>query len=195
MIIRFARLGLLLMMAFAVVSCKKNLASDLLKPAAENLPSHIMTGQTYYTQFVIRYEKGTHQTTNYRRGASIPVNTPVKLLDISGKSIEVEINVTAQKLVVNNVEKHTGDDVYRAFDKLFAKHKVDLSKFTSLERSSIDKGEAAKGMSKNAVIVAIGYPPITETASLDADRWVYWAGRFNRFVVHFKNGKVSRIEN
>jgi hypothetical protein len=179
---------LLLLVMLSLVSCNK-----ALKP--EELPTNITVGATYYTQFVIRYEKGTHLTTNFRRGASIPVNTPVKLLNITSKTIEVEVDNSSQKLLVKNVEKHTGDDVYRAFDKLFAKKKVNLSKFTALERTQIDGGTVANGMSKDAVIVAIGYPPITETMNLDSNLWVYWSGRFNKFNVHFKNGKVSKVED
>ncbi|WP_305909406.1 hypothetical protein Q9L42_005645 [Methylomarinum sp. Ch1-1] len=179
---------LLVLVALSLVSCKK-----VLKP--NELPAHIAVGDTYYTQFVIRYEKGTHVTTNYRRGASIPVNTPVNLLKITTKTIEVALDDSNQKLLVKNVEKHTGDDVIAAFDKLFAKNKVNLSKFTRLERQHIKSGTAAKGMRKEAVIVAIGYPPVTETMSLDSDTWVYWSGRFNRFNVHFKNGKVSWVED
>lgn len=179
---------LLLLVMLSLVSCKK-----ALKP--EELPADISLGDTYFTQFVIRYEKGTHLTTNFRRGASIPVNTQVRLLSITNKTIEVEVDNSSQKLLVKNVEKHTGDDVYRAFDKLFAKQKVNLSKFNSLERKHIQNGTVANGMRKDAVIVAIGYPPITETPNLDSNLWVYWSGRFNRFNVHFKNGKVSRIED
>jgi hypothetical protein len=179
---------LLLLVMLSLVSCNK-----ALKP--EELPTNITVGATYYTQFVIRYEKGTHLTTNFRRGASIPVNTPIKLLNITSKTIEVEVDNSSQKLLVKNVEKHTGDDVYRAFDKLFAKKKVNLSKFTALERTQIDGGTVANGMSKDAVIVAIGYPPITETMNLDSNLWVYWSGRFNKFNVHFKNGKVSKVED
>ncbi len=179
---------LLLLVTLSLMSCNK-----ALKP--EQLPANIVVGGTYYTQFVIRYEKGTHLTTNYRRGASIPVNTPVKLLNITSKTIEVQVDNSNQKLLIKNVEKHTGDDVYRAFDKLFAKKKVNLSKFTALERAQIDRGSVAKGMSKDAVIIAIGYPPITETMNLDSNTWVYWSGRFNRFNVHFKDGKVSKVED
>ena len=50
-------------------------------------------------------------------------------------------------------------------------------------------------MSKDAVIVAIGYPPITETTNLDSNLWVYWSGRYNKFNVHFKDGKVSKVED
>ena len=186
---RIVTRGVIVFLAmFLLASCNK-----ALKP--EVLPTNITMGATYYTQFVIRYEKGTHLTTNFRRGASIPVNTPVKLLNITSKTIEVEMDNSSQKLLVKNVEKHTGVDAYRMFDKLFAKKKVDLSKFTALERSHIDSGTVANGMSKEAVIVAIGYPPVTETPSLDSNLWVYWSGRFNKFNVHFKNGKVNKIED
>ena len=50
-------------------------------------------------------------------------------------------------------------------------------------------------MRKNAVIVAIGYPPTSKTASLDSDQWTYLSNRFNHFIVHFKNGKVDRVQD
>ena len=186
---RFLFRGFLLsFVLLSLVSCKK-----AIKP--EELPANISPGGLYYTQFVIRYEKGAHLTTNYRRGASIPVNTPVRVLNLTNKTIEVEMEDSGQKLVVKNVEKHTGDDVYRAFDKLFGRQKVNLSKFNKLERQHIESGTVAKGMRKEAVIVAIGYPPITETMNLDSNTWVYWSGRFNRFKVHFRNDVVSTVED
>jgi len=180
------RAVVLLLVTFSLVSCKKT-----LRP--EELPAHITLGNSYYTQFVIRYEKGAHSTTNYRRGASIPINTKVRLTNISSKTIEVELDSFAKPLVIKSIQKHTGDDIYQAFDKLFGKTKVNLRKFNSLERKQIKIGTVAKRMRKKAVIAAIGYPPITETMSLDVDRWVYWSGRFNKFNVNFSKGKVSSI--
>lgn len=177
-----------LLIVFLLISCSRT-----LKP--EEFPAHIMIEDTYFTQFVIRYEKGTHLTTNFRRGSAVPVNTQVKLLKIDSKTIEVEWDNSSQKLVIKNVTKHTGDDVFKAFDKLFGKEKVNLAGFSSLERNQITSGSVAPGMRKDAVLVAIGYPPVTETLSLESDRWVYWSGRFNRFNVYFKNGKVSQIED
>lgn len=176
----------LLLVMFSLVACKKT-----LKP--EELPAHIAVGESYYTQFVIRYEKGAHSTTNYRRGAAIPVNTRVRLSNITTKTIEVELDSFAKPLVIKNVPKHTGDDIYQAFDKLFAIKKLNLKQFNSLERKHIGDGSVAKGMRKKAVTAAIGYPPITETMSLDANTWVYWSGRFNKFNVNFKNGKVISV--
>jgi hypothetical protein len=117
----------------------------------------------------------------------------VTLLKITAKTIEVTLQNAAKPLVIKNVAKHTGDDIFNAFDKLFASTEVALKQFTALERKHIKSGTVTKGMRKKAVTVAIGYPPITETMSLDVDTWVYWSHRFNRFNVNFNNGKVSNI--
>lgn len=185
---RITHLILLALMVFSVASCKKTLT-------ANDLPAHIVIGDTYYTQFVIRYEKGTHLTTNFRRGASISVNTPVRLVDITEKTIEVAVENAHQNLLVKNAVKHTGDNIYQAFDKLFAKNKVNLAQFTPLEREQINNGNVVKGMRKKAVTVAIGYPPTTETMNLNSNKWVYWSGRFNRFNVHFNGDTVSNVED
>jgi len=178
----------LLLMMFSLLSCKKIFDSE-----PEQLPSHIVKGKSYYTQFVLQYEKGHHLTTNYRRGTVLPINSKVKLLDITPKTIQFEIENGTQPLLIKNAKKHTGDDVYQAFDKLVATEKVNLANFNSLERKHIEAGTATVGMRKKAVTVAIGYPPSTETVNLDANSWVYWSMRFNKFQVNFKNDKVTDI--
>ncbi len=179
---------LLFILAISLTACNKT-----LKP--EELPAHIVVGDDYYTQFVIRYEKGVHLTTNFRRGASIPINTRVKLLAIKSKTIEVQPDNMVKPLLIKNAKKHTGDDIVQAFDKLFAKRKVNLRQFTALERRQIKQGRVAKRMRKKAVLAAIGYPPITETPSLDMNVWTYWSSRFNRFRVYFRNDRVYKIVN
>ncbi len=170
----------------SVGGCKKTLTS-------ETLPAHIAVGSTYYTQFVIRYEKNTHLTTNYRRGGSIPVNTPVKLLAITNKAIKIELTSSTQAILIKNVKKHTGQDTVATFDRYFSPNTINLSQFSRLERKHIKEGSVAKGMSKKAVTTAIGYPPITETFGLEADKWVYWSHRFNKFNVNFKGNRVSSV--
>lgn len=81
------------------------------------------------------------------------------------------------------------------FKRTFASTKVSLEQFTELERKAIRAGEVKAGMSKAAVIVAIGYPPKHRTASLESDSWRYWQNRFNTFVVVFKDEKVDAITN
>ncbi|CAG7856750.1 hypothetical protein MCAMS1_01360 [biofilm metagenome] len=158
------------------------------------LPLDIKPGGFYYTQVTMQYEKGRHLTTNYRRGTLIPVNTQVRLEEITDDDIMMQILPDLTKLRVENVEKHTGDTTARAFAKLFNKNRIDLSRFSKLEQEGIQAGRVVNGMSKQAVITAIGYPPITQTPTLQGNRWTYWSSRFNRFVVEFLNDRVARIQ-
>ena len=180
---------MMLFMIFSLSACQ------LMTPEPEKLPENVQLGERYYTQVTMQYEKGKYRTTNYRRGTFIGVNTEVSLLEITPKSIKLKLVKENLQLWVVNVPKHTGDDVYQAFDKLLAKTKVNLSHFNLLEQENINKGSVAKGMSKLAVKVAIGYPPITRTTTLDSDQWTYWNNRFNTFIVHFENDKVVRIQD
>ncbi len=171
----------------ALTACAKNIPP-------ESLPQNIRIGGLYYTQFALQYEKDRYRTTNYRRGFLLPINSEVKLIDIDSKKITVQISSSGKELLIENVEKHTNDNTIQAFDKLFAPVKVNLSRFNALERKHIKTGTVAPGMRKQSVIVAIGYPPAVGTHSLDQDQWKYWNSRFNTFIVHFKNGRVSKIQ-
>lgn len=157
------------------------------------LPLDIKPGLLYYTQVTMQYEKGRFLTTNYRRGALLPVNTQVRLAEINDDEIVLEILPGLTKLEVENVAKHTGENTVQAFMKLFNKNRVNLSRFSKLEQEAIAAGRVAKGMSKQAVITAIGYPPVIQTSSTQMNRWTYWSSRMNRFIVEFQNNKVSKI--
>lgn len=172
----------------ALSGCHKKLPDS-------TLPASVKRGDYYYTQVTMQYEKGRFRTTNYRRGVLLPVNTQVELIEITNKDIQLEILPERRKLTIENVAKHTGDNTTQAFAKLFNKRMLDLSQFNKLEREHIQLGRVAKKMRKDAVIAAIGYPPVTETSSTQMNRWVYWNSRYDRFVVHFNDhGKVDRIE-
>lgn len=171
----------------ALTACAKNIPP-------ESLPQNIRIGGLYYTQFALQYEKNRYRTTNYRRGFLLPINTEVKLIDIDSKSITVQIVSSGKELLIENVEKHTNEDTIQAFEKLFAPVKVNLAQFNVLGQKQIKTGTVVPGMRKQAVIAAIGYPPAIGTPSLEQDQWKYWNSRFNTFIVHFKNGRVSKIQ-
>ncbi len=151
-------------------------------------------GDTFYTQFSLYYEKNCHQTTNYRKGVLVPINTAVKFIKISYRSIFVTLP-NGQELEIRNIEQYSGETIDKIFSRTFAANPVDLSVFTKDERESILLGELKEGMRKNAVIAALGYPPKHKTPNLEIDQWQYWSNRFNTFIVYFENGKVSQIQD
>jgi hypothetical protein len=165
--------------------------SKELKP--NELVAGIQPGQTYYTQFSLFQEQNNFRTTNYRKGSLIPVNTKLTLLSINADKAELKLIETGQSLTIENVPKFTKDDMQTAFKKIAGLNKVNLNQFTSAEQGSILTGQVKKDMGKKAVLTAIGYPPQHVTPSLDSNDWTYWSNLFNRFIVHFKNGKVDSI--
>ncbi|MHB1307265.1 MAG: hypothetical protein ACYC23_09315 [Limisphaerales bacterium] len=149
---------------------------------------------TYYTQFSLFHEGLNHRTTNYRKGILVPANTPVTVVKTKKKHIVVKLP-DGTDLTIENVQKYSGEGIDRIFLRTFSAEKVDLSKFTDAERSAISSGSIETGMTKAAVLVALGYPPKHKTPSLESNQWRYWQNRFNTFVLHFKEGKVAEIQN
>ena len=176
----------LLCLAALLGACKKE-----LKPG--EMAAGIQLGKVYYTQFSLFQEKNNFRTTNYRKGILIPVNTGVILESINSEKAELRLVKGGQPLTIENVPKHTQDDIQTAFKKIVAPHPLDLNLFTEDEQASILAGQVRPGMGRRAVLAAIGYPPQVETPSLESKDWTYWSNRFNRFVVHFEDGTVVKI--
>ena len=61
------------------------------------------------------------------------------------------------------------------------------------EQKAIKSGIIEVGMSREAVLMAYGYPPTIRTPSLDTDRWTYWRNRWITQVADFKDDKVSNF--
>ncbi len=151
-------------------------------------------GQTVYTQRNLWFHEGEHITTNYQAGTKLPINSRVTITGSSGETIAIETADGNQYTIVN-VADYTKEDIAGIYDRYFANSKVDLSRFTAQERRAIEKGRIDEGMSKEALLVARGYPPAHETPSLESDSWRYWKKRHDTMIVEFDDGRVSRVKD
>ncbi|MCL5279424.1 MAG: outer membrane protein assembly factor BamE [Planctomycetes bacterium] len=71
---------------------------------------------------------------------------------------------------------------------------VTYENLSDVDRQGIEAGKALVGMSKQGVMIALGYPAQHRTPSLDDNRWTYWKGRHDTYVVEFDgSGKVAAI--
>ena len=152
-------------------------------------------GEKLYTQFSLYYEKDHHITTNYRKGVLVPINTEVEFVKASRKRITVRIPSYDVTVHFENEEDYSGEKIDGIFKRTFGRQPANISGFTGAEQSSITKGTVAVGMSKDAVIKAMGYPPKHKTPTLNMDQWRYWKNRFDTMLVFFDNGKVSSIQD
>lgn len=177
-----------LSLAMLMLGCSKGMKFNEPAPTV-----NIDTAKIYYTQFSLFHEKNNFRTTNYRKGLLLPINTAVTLQIMDSKEAQIRLVDGGQILTIENAPKYTLDDMQTAFNKIAKPDKIDLRRFSADERDAILAGRAIKGMSREAVTAAIGYPPQHETPSLNVNDWLYWRNRFDRFIVHFKNDKVESI--
>jgi len=148
------------------------------------------TGDKLYTQFSFYYENGHHITTNYRVGTLVPVNTEVEFVKMTRKKIFVNAPKYGTEIVLENVKDYSGEDIEGIFNRTFATTPVDLGQFTEAEQRAIKSGGFEIGMSKDAIIVAMGFPPRHRTPTLELDQWRYWKNRWNTVLLSFENDRL-----
>lgn len=154
-----------------------------------------VAGKTVYTQRNLWVISGEHETTNYRRGEMIPVNSKVRIDGTGRRTIQATVLESGRSITVINVAKYTKKDIRGIYDRYFAVSPVDMSRFGADERRAIKAGRVERGMSKDAVLIARGYPPAHETPSTEQDEWRYWKGSYNTVLVRFDNDRVSSIKD
>ena len=70
-----------------------------------------------------------------------------------------------------------------------------LTQFPPHIQTAIRNSKITKGMTREQVIMSVGYPVASENPTLDANLWRFWLGSFSEYRVRFDaNGLVDRIE-
>lgn len=160
-------------------------------PSLMPAKASVTIGKDYFTRYTFREEKNEHKTTNYGRGSVVPINTPVKLVSMSGSKLILIRLDNSQEIKVENEDKHTKKSINEIAALLLSTEKTPIEKLPDEVASAIVNGEMRKGMTKELVLLARGYPPAHETPSIDSNRWVYWSSRFVKQTVVFVNGRLT----
>jgi len=152
---------------------------------------------TYYTQCTVQLHRNLVTSTNYRssdKAETLTINTEVELIGIRKHRFTLR-GPDGQDFRYDHIRKHSKDTPGDSFAKIFARTPVDVGAFNESEQEAISKGEAAVGMSREAVLAAIGPPPSHVTPSLESNEWKYWNTRWNStFFVRFgDDGKVTSV--
>jgi hypothetical protein len=166
--------------------------------AAPALAGNQSEGESLYTAYNIWYEKPTKiWSTNYQKGTMLPAGTEVRIVKQSSKFLLFESVADQGRFKLSWVPKHhPGVSTSALLDRfLVSKNFEEMTAgFTAEEIESIKAGEIAVGMSKDAVLIAAGYPPGTRTPSTAANSWFYWYDRFRNYNVQFADdGKVAEV--
>ena len=158
----------------------------------------VNTSSAMYTAYNLWYEKpDVIWSINYKKGRLIPAGSPVTNIKVKeGRKARISFMLTdgEQEYIIYFQKKfHPGMTVNDIHKRLFTATPLDerIAQMTDIEKECIKKGVIKPNISKEAVLIAYGYPPEHATHSLDLELWYYWVHRFGQRELRFDdNGKT-----
>jgi len=165
---------------------------------------HPMTNESRYLCCNLHYEKTEISDANYLKGTLIPFGTRVQVLEVKKSSVKFQADGHPPiTLVLKYGKDAIGMDQYLELIFLREDPHAKLPKpgkdkkqaaVAERTRKLIEEGTVEPGMTKDEVVMALGYPPAHRTPSLSSPNWTYWANRWATFEVYFDGDKVSRVQ-
>jgi len=172
--------------------------------APDSIPLLRMEGHYYFLGHNLHADLGNGKVSsvNYQlRGAMIPWGTEVRIVRVYRNSLVFEDVAKRRQYKYGfhwktrytvSLEEH----LKRTFLESDSELRKQVESLSELDKDGIYEGRVKPGMSREGVLIAIGYPPeFANREELMTDReWLYWINRFERMVVGFgRDGLVNRI--
>ena len=163
--------------------------------------SDIDVGRTYYLKCNLHADPRNNRlsSVNYHLpGKVLKWGTPVTIKKISKKKVKFEANgeifryeIHKRTRKITTVREHLARFLTTDLRRLKRK----IRSLSRVDRKGIEDARPIVGMSKQGVLIAIGYPPeFVVHDPMAASSWQYWRNRWCKFVVVFNRyGKVKNI--
>jgi len=129
---------------------------------------------------------------NFQSLGLIPVCTEVTLLEVYDGSMSFKVNATGAEYSYSAHGASSPEPFAENLAHYFggACPQAQLDALTPIEKEGVRQGIAKKGMRQSAVLLALGYPPMRDTRTLELPYWRYWTSSFRFFLVVFDNDGV-----
>jgi len=151
-------------------------------------------GRTLYTCCNMHYEGENLSDANYYVGALLPFGSAAQVEGSGRGTVIFTANGTKFYLA------HSYGAAQESFEQYLNKvlvpedPKARFATFSPSVQAAIQESRVEKGMTREQVIMSIGYPPTHQTPDLNATQWRYWYNRWVTYIVEFDaNGFVSNI--
>ena len=131
---------------------------------------------------------------NYWVGAKVPVGTPVHIESATAHTVTFVAG--GEKLTLKH-EYGTKEETFEAYvAKIFVAYDPHrrIGEFPDEVQSAIEKGKVERGMTREQVLLSLGYPPAHATDFLKELEWTYWYNHWSTYRVLFdERGKVTGV--
>ncbi len=135
-----------------------------------------------YTCCNLHYDKDWISDANWSSLAMLPAGAAIKTTGYGRYRIMVEIDGRKMRLGQDYGRQQSLADWAR--NLIVAQDpRPKIAAWPAPARNAIRAGKVALGMSKEQVLVAVGYPPMHQTPSLEALQWKYWHTSFGSYLL------------
>lgn len=173
------------------------LAAALLGLAAIAGTAHVAAQDKYdgYLCCNLRSDGSWISDSNYAENGKrvIPVGTPVSITGYGRHRVNVRIDGEKQSIGNDYSRDIALGDFARRYvvtDDPAAK----IATYPAKIQDAIKRAKITPGMSREQVLMSLGYPISSENPDLAADLWRYWMSSFAEFQVQFDgDGRVREI--
>jgi hypothetical protein len=153
-----------------------------------------------YTCCNLRPSNGEISDANWYESASLlatpsgalPFGTPVTVTDVGRKSFHLRTDGYGDFTVYH---AYGTEPLGNYMKKLLVRDdpKETVRAFPQDIQDAIFEGRVLKGMTKEQVLIAIGYPPTHQTPGVGSNEWTYWTNRWRTYKLQFdRDGRLNR---
>jgi len=182
----FARLALSAAFAIAVPFS----AAHAQRPASPQGP--MLSGYLCCNMYTYGRQMGD---ANYRESGTtlVPIGTPAQVTGYDFRWVDTTIGGKPQRLK-NDYSRDIRMQEFASRYIVKEDPKARIAGFEPPVREAIEAAKVMVGMTREHVIMSVGYPITSENPRLDADVWRYWIDSWSEYQVAFdKAGKVRSV--
>ena len=133
---------------------------------------------------------------NYDDGGKriIPVGTPVKITGYGHYRVKIDVNGKKQA-IGNDYSRDLTPDVFAKRYVVSDDPAAKIAGFPKKTQDAILSARIIKGMTRDQVLMSVGYPVSSENHNLDDKTWRFWLSSFVEFRVKFDDtGHVIDVD-
>lgn len=124
----------------------------------------------------------------------IPVGTPIKVTGYGHYRVKLDIEGKSQA-IGNDYSRDLALDVFAKRYVVAADPAAKIASYPRKMQDAIAHAQIVLGMTREQVLMSIGYPVSSENHNLEDKTWRFWLSSFQEFRVKFDdNGRVTDVE-
>ncbi|HKX44406.1 MAG TPA: outer membrane protein assembly factor BamE [Burkholderiaceae bacterium] len=123
----------------------------------------------------------------------IPLGSPTKVTGYGRYRVHVTIDGSTQA-IGNDYSRDIPLDAFAKRYVVAEDPRIKLAAYPAKVRETIEAGRVRTGMTREQVLMSLGYPITSENPQLDASTWRYWQSSFAEYQVVFDGaGRVKEV--